>query len=142
MRRASWTDDPVRARVLWYAALFYLAAWAVHTGDHIRRGLGTVTPEVSTLGSIAAFAQLVAVAAVLGRHRLAPLLAVVIGFPDAIGIAAVHLLPHWSSFSDAFPSAHGTGVTAFSWFAAVLEIVAAFAFAAAGLYALRDARSP
>src|SRR5215471_6269873 len=142
IRRVAWTDDPVRARVLWYAALFYLAAWAVHTGDHIRRGLGTVTPEVSTLGTIAAVAQVVAIAAVLGRHRLAPVLAVVIGFPDAIGIAAVHLLPHWSAFSDAFPSSHGTGVTAFSWFAAIVEIVAAFAFAFAGLYALQAKRSP
>jgi hypothetical protein len=135
--RTTWVDDPNRARVLWYAAFFYLAAWAIHTGDHIRRGLGTVTPEVSTLGTIAAVAQLVAIAAVLARLRVAPILAVAIGIPDAIGIAAVHLLPHWSSFSDAFPGAHGTGVTAFSWFAAILEVVAALCFAAAGLYAMR-----
>ena len=141
-RRTTWTDDPNRARVLWYAALFYLAAWAIHTGDHIRRGLGTVTPEVSTLGTIAAVAQLVAIAAVLGRLRIAPLLAVAIGFPDAIGIAAVHLVPHWSAFSDAFPGAHGTGVTAFSWFAAILEVVAAFVFAGAGLYAMREHTAP
>src|SRR5690242_3570109 len=137
---ADWTHDRESARVLWYAALFYLAAWAVHTGDHVRRGLGTVTPEVSTLGTIAAVLQLVAIAAVLGRHRHAPLLAVVIGLPDAIGIAAVHLLPHWSAFSDAFPGSHGEGVNAFSWFAAALEIVAAFTFALAGWYVLHSKR--
>jgi len=135
--RARWTDDARSAAVLWYSAFFYLGAWAVHTGDHVRRGLDVVTPEVSTLGTIAAVAQILAIAAVLGRHRFAPLLAAAIGFPDAIGIAAVHLFPHWSVFSDAFPGAHGTGVTAFSWFAAILEIVAAAGFGAAGAYAMR-----
>ena len=28
-----WTRDHDGARVLWYAALFYLAAWAVHTEE-------------------------------------------------------------------------------------------------------------
>jgi hypothetical protein len=75
---------------------------------------------------------------VLTRHRLAPVLAVAVGFPDAIGIAAVHLLPHWSSsLSDAFPGAHGTGVTALSWVAAITEIAGALAFGFAGLYVLR-----
>jgi hypothetical protein len=120
------------ARFLRYAALFYAVAWVVHTGDHVRRGLGVVTPEVSVLGTAAAFLQIVAIALVLGQHRWAPVLAVAVGLPDAIGIAAVHLLPHWSSFSDAFPGAHGTGVTGFSWVAAIIEVAAALAFAAAG----------
>ena len=54
-----------------------------------------------------------------------------------MGIAAVHLLPHWSAFSDAFPGAHGTGVTAFSWFAAILEVTGALLFALAGTHARR-----
>jgi hypothetical protein len=68
-------------------------------------------------------------------------MAVAIGLPDAVGIAAVHLLPHWSAFSDAFPGAHGTGVTVFSWFAAILEVVAALGFGIAGAYALQATRS-
>ena len=123
------------SRWLRYAAVFYLVAWAVHTGDHLRRGLGVVTAEVSTLGSAAAVLQLVAIAAVLTRRRWAPMAAVVVGFPDAVGIAAVHFLPHWSSFSDAFPGSHGTGVTGFSWFAAAVEVVGALAFGVAGVAA-------
>lgn len=78
-------------------------------------------------------------AAVFLRKRWAALAAVAIGFPDAVGISAVHLLPHWSSFSDAFPGAHRTGVTGFSWFAAVIEVVGALAFALAGADAWRRA---
>ena len=109
-----WFADRRAAQLLSYVAAFYAVAWAIHTGDHVRRGVGVLTVEVSTLGSIVAIAQLLVV-------------------------AAVHLLPHWSAFSDAFPGAQRTGVTAFSWFAAVLEVVGALLFGMAGIYALRVA---
>jgi hypothetical protein len=112
-------------------------AWAIHTGDHLRRGLGAVSVEVAVLGSVAAVVQLLAVSAVFLRWRWAAVVAAAVGFPDAIGIAAVHLLPHWSAFSDAFPGAHGTGVDAFSWAAAIIEVVGALAFGAAGVFAVR-----
>ena len=134
-----WFADRRAAQLLSYAAAFYAVAWAIHTGDHVRRGVGVLTVEVSTLGSIVAIAQLLVVAAVFLRWRWAALAAALIGLPDAVGIAAVHLLPHWSAFSDAFPGAQRTGVTAFSWFAAVLEVVGALLFGMAGIYALRVA---
>ena len=134
-----WFADRQAARLLRYAAAFYAIAWAVHSGDHIRRGLDVETAQVATLGSIAAVAQLLIVATVFVRWRWAALAAAAIGFPDAVGIAAVHLLPHWSAFSDAFPGSRGTGVTGFSWFAAVLEIVGALLFAVAGVHAMRVA---
>lgn len=139
-RPASWVADQRGARLLRLAAVLYAIAWAIHTGDHLRRGLGVVTTEVAVLGNVAAVLQLAAVALVFLRHRLAPILAVAIGFPDAVGIAAVHLLPHWSSFSDAFPGAHRTGVTALSWVAAILEVGGALAFGAAGTYVLHRRR--
>ena len=132
---ATWRGDRRAARWLRAAAYAYAVAWAVHTGDHLRRGLGVITVEVSVLGTVAAVLQLVAVGAVLRRAAWAPMAAVAVGFPDALGIAAVHLLPRWSSLSDAFPGAHGSGVTGFSWFAAILEILAALAFGLAGAYA-------
>jgi hypothetical protein len=128
-------------QLLLYAAVLYGGAFAVHTGDHLRRGFSIETVEVLVLGSAASVMQVLAIAAVFARYRLAPLLAVAVGFPDAVGIAAVHLLPHWSSFSDAFPGAHATGVNAFSWVAAIVEIGGALAFGAAGLYRLRTARA-
>jgi hypothetical protein len=128
----------VKDRVLIYAALFYGAGFLIHNADHIRRGLSVEPTGVLIAGSLAGILQLAAIIAVLAGHRLAPLLAVAVGFPDALGISAVHLLPHWSSsLSDAFPGAHGTGVTALSWAAASIEIAGALAFGLAGLYALR-----
>jgi len=137
-----WTADARSAAWLRATAVVYGVAWAVHTGDHLRRGLGVVTGEVAVLGSAAAVVQLVAVWAVLKRRPWAAVAAVAIGLPDALGIAAVHLLPRWSSFSDAFPGAHGTGVTGFSWFAAVVEIAAAAAFGVSGALAWRSALAP
>jgi hypothetical protein len=133
----TWAHDAKAALVLWYAAAFYLVAWAIHTGDHLRRGLGVVSVEVAVLGSVAAVLQLLAVSAVFLRWRWAAIAAAAVGFPDAVGIAAVHLLPHWSAFSDAFPGAHGTGVNGLSWAAAIIEVVGALAFGAAGVYAVR-----
>jgi len=133
----TWAHDAKAAGVLWYAAVFYTLAWAIHTGDHLRRGLGAVSVEVAVLGSVAAVLQLLAVSAVFLRWRWAAVVAAAVGFPDALGIAAVHLLPHWSAFSDAFPGAHGTGVDAFSWAAAIIEVVGALAFGAAGVFAVR-----
>jgi hypothetical protein len=123
-----------------YAAVIYGAAFVIHTGDHLRRGFDVVSSQVVVLGSAAGVLQIAAIAMVLARHRLAPIMAVAVGFPDALGIASVHLLPHWSSLSDAFPSSHGAGVTGFSWFAALAEILGALAFGAAGLNALRHER--
>jgi hypothetical protein len=96
-----------------------------------------LSTEVALLGNVAAVLQLAVVAAVFLRWRWAAVAAVVVGIPDALGIAAVHLLPHWSSFSDAFPGARGTNVTAFSWVAASVEIAGALVFGSAGAYAWR-----
>lgn len=140
--KGSWTDDPRSATLLTWAAWFFLVAWAVHTGDHMRRGLDSVSTEVSALGTTAGVLQIVAIVFVLTRQRAAPLMAVAVGIPAAIGIAAVHLLPDWGSFSDAFPGAGETGVTGFSWFAAILEVTGAAVFAAAGAYSLMRTREP
>jgi hypothetical protein len=136
-RPASWLADRRAAQLLVYAGAFYAVAFAIHTGDHVRRGLGVVSSEVATLGTIAAVLQLLVVAAVFLRWRWAAIAAAAIGFPDTVGIAAAHLLAHWSAFSDAFPGASGTGVTGFSWFAAILEVVAALVFGMAGVHAWR-----
>ena len=131
----SWESG---SRFLTYAAVFYAAGWLIHTADHFRRGVDVVTTQVLVLGSVAAVLQLIAIGAVLSRHRLAPLLAAAVGLPDAVGIAAVHLLPHWSSLSDTFLGVHGTGVNWLSWIAVVAEVAGALLFGAAGAWVLRQ----
>jgi hypothetical protein len=83
-----------------------------------------------------------AVVLVFRRHRLAPAVAVAVGFVSAAGFIASHLLPQWSAFSDPFTgSAVAPNVNAFSWFAALFEIAADVAFGFAGLQLLQ-ARQP
>ena len=124
-------------RLLAYAAALYGIGLVAHTADHIRRGAGVLTLEVKWAGIVSTAIGVATIALVLARHRLAPLAAVVVGAPIAVGVAAVHLLPHWSVWSDAFPGAQATDVSPLSWAVVLLEIAGALALLAAGTYVLR-----
>ena len=123
-------------RFLRNATILYGAGLVLHVADHFRRGTSVLTGEVNLLGTISTVAGVITIGLVMTRHRLAPVLAMILGFTVAVGVAAVHLLPHWSDFSDAFPGSR-TGVTALSWTVVLIEIAGAFAMGVAGLYALR-----
>jgi hypothetical protein len=120
-------------KALRFAAVFYALAIAAHTADHFRRGLEAITPEVYWSGIAATAVAAVAIALALQGNRFAAPVAVAVGFPHALGIAAVHLLPRWSAFSDAFP---GNTVAPISWVVVSLEIAASLAFGVAGVRAL------
>ena len=124
-------------RMLTYATLLYGAGLLLHTADHFRRGVDVLTTEVQWAGYLSTILGLSTIALVVMRHRLAPWAAAAAGIPVAVGVAAVHLLPHWSPFSDAFPGAHGTGVTALSWSVVLIEIAGALGIGLAGLALLR-----
>jgi len=121
-------------RVLRATGVVFLAALLLHGADHLRRGFDVLTPAVFWTGNFQLVAALVTVGLVFLRHRWAPLAAMAIGFPSAVGFIASHLLPHWSSFSDAFP---GGNVDGWSWAAALVEIAADLAFGMAGWYVVR-----
>ena len=131
-------DGAREDRVLRYAAVFFLIGFVVHNADHIRRGASSVTPELFVAGNLAAVVSIVAIVLVLRRHRLAAQVAVLAGFPLAIGFTAAHMLPTWSVLSDSFVDGH---VSVFSWVASILEIVGALALGCAGLYVLRLRRA-
>jgi hypothetical protein len=114
-------------------AILYGLAIAAHTADHFRRGIDAITPEVFWSGIAATVLAAVAIGLALAANRYAAPVAAFVGLTHAIGIAAVHLLPRWSAFSDAFP---GNGVAPISWVVVSLEIVASLAFGIAGVRAL------
>src|SRR4051812_4908011 len=120
------------------AAIFFAVGFAIHNADHIRRGASSVTTALFVAGNLAAVVSVVAIVLILRRHRLAPQIAVLAGFPLAIGFAAAHMLPTWSALSDSFVDGH---VSAFSWFASLLEIAGALTLGMAGLYVLRLRRA-
>lgn len=130
------TGAPRADRVLRYAALVYTAGFLAHNGDHVRRGLDVLTPEVFWAGTVSGMVAVAAITLALVGHRLAPLVAVAHGFSQALGVAAVHLLPRWGALSDSLPDG---GVDALSWAAVLVEIAGALAFGAAGAYAFHRA---
>jgi hypothetical protein len=134
-------DQPTRmedsrraARALKYAALVYAVGLLVHTADHLRRGLDILTPEVFWAGSVTSAVAVAAIWIALAGNRLAPVIAFAHGITQGLGVAAVHLLPSWSSFSDSLPDG---GADVLSWAVVLVEIAAALAFGAAGAYLLR-----
>lgn len=123
--------------LLRYAALVYAFGLIVHTAGHFRRGLDVLTPQVFWAGNVSTVVGVAVIVLVLAGHRIAPYVAVAFGLPTALGVIAVHLLPHWSALSDAFPGANHTGVTSMSWGVVLVEIVGGIALSAAGVLVLR-----
>ena len=117
----------------------FLAANLLHTADHQRRGTSGLTTEIFVGGTLLTLSAVLMVWLAWRRHPRAPLFAVVIGLSDAAGVAASHLAPHWSAFSNPYPSIHPDG---WAWAAMLFEIAAALLLAAAGARALRSARAP
>jgi hypothetical protein len=118
------------------AGVVCLVAVAVHGVDHLRRGTDVVTTQVLSLGTVQFVLVVLAVALVFRRHPWAAPAAIAVGIPGAVGFAAVHLLPHWGSFSDPFTgSVVAPKVNALSWVTALFEIGADLAFGWAGLRA-------
>jgi hypothetical protein len=118
------------------AASLYLVGLIAHTADHIRRGTSVITTEVLALGVLSTIAGIITLALILMRNRRAPVAAAVFGFQVAIGVSAVHLLPKWSAFSDAFPGSRGTGISTVSWTVVLVEIAGGLALGIAGASAL------
>ncbi len=119
------------------AAWLYAIGTLLHTLDHFRRGVHTVSDGVVFLGTFGMVIAAVAITLALTDHPSAPKVSLY-GFAHAAGIAAIHYLPHWSSLSD---SAIGGNWSVLSWFAVSLEIVGAVAFSLAGLAILRTKRA-
>jgi hypothetical protein len=140
--RATTTASGIRRyrdeRLLRSAAVIFLVGFLLHNGDHSRRGLAVLTPEVIWAGTAGAILSLTAIAIVLIGHRLAPIAAVAAGFSMALGVAAVHLLPHWSAFSDPLP---GGNVDLWSWLAVLAEVGGALVLGLAGAHVLRRDRA-
>jgi len=135
---ATWPKDGKATRIFDYATILFAAGFMFHNVDHLRRGVNAVTHEVLIEGTLLSILSITAIGLVIARHRLAPMFAMVVGFIGAPGVAAVHLLPTWSAFSDSFPSGHVDNI---SWAAAISEVVALFLFGCAGLYVRRRDRA-
>lgn len=122
-------------RKLQIASLVYLTGLVLHTADHLRRGLDAVTLHVLWAGNLSTVLGVIAVVMIVRRHRHAYAAAVAFGFPIAFGVAAVHLLPEWSTaLSDSFLD---QSMSWMSWTVVLIEIVGALATGIIGLALFR-----
>ncbi len=128
-------SDPANAnRIFRLAAGFYLTAWALHTFDHIRRGIFEVPIAVQALGNVQVLLTLGFIWLLWKGHALAPIAAIAIGVPATVGIAAVHLLPDFGPVSD---SLWVDGIDAFTWLAVIVEILGTIVLTIGGALAWR-----
>jgi hypothetical protein len=112
------------------AAVAFVVANVLHTLDHIRQGLGGLSPAIFVGGSTLSVLAVVVMVMALRRHPRAPAYCAVVGLSGAVGVAASHLAPHWSSLSDPYPD---LSVDALSWAVMIAEIVAALVLAIVAL---------
>ena len=89
-------------RVLRGAAVVFAIGFAFHTADHLRRGLGSVTTELTWTGTANSVMSVAIIAMVLFGDARAPQVSTLIGAALALVFASSHLLPLWSVFSDSF----------------------------------------
>ena len=125
----SLARDPL---VLASAALILVNA--LHGADHIRQGLDRLTSEVIVGGQGLLLLALIPFALALLRHRMAPLIAALIGPWTLIAVAASHLAPHWSAFSDPY---FDHDLDALSWALMLSVIATAAVLAAVGISSTR-----
>jgi hypothetical protein len=119
------------------AAALFLTANIVHTLDHVRTGVGRLTPEILAAGTLLTVAAVLALVLALRRDARAPLVCVGVGLAGALGVAAAHLAPHWSALSDPYPD---LGLGALSWAVMLAEIAAGLVLAVAGAREMRRHR--
>jgi hypothetical protein len=125
-----------RIQTLIGANIAFVAANLLHTADHQRQGTDGLSTEILLGGSAITIAAIASLVLALRRDERSPIFAAVVGLSAAAGIAASHIAPHWSAFSDSYPE---IGADAISWVAVVLEIAGGLLLAGVGLRELRRA---
>jgi hypothetical protein len=126
-------------RALAVGSIAFVAANVLHTLDHLRQGIGGLTTEILAGGSLITAAALATLVLALRDDPRAPLAAAVVGLWTALGVAASHIAPHWSAFSDPYPDLR---VDALSWAVMLAEIAAALALGMLGVRELRRQAAP
>jgi hypothetical protein len=121
-----------RSHALTTASIAFVAANLAHTLDHLRQGTAGLSAEIIAGGTALSLLAVATLVFVLRGDRHAPLIAAVVGLWSAAGVAASHIAPHWSAFSDSYPEIHAD---ALSWVVMLAEVAAA---AALGLVGLRE----
>ena len=118
------------------ANILFVAANLLHTADHQRQGTARLSWEILAGGSAITIAAVASLVLAWRKDERAPIFGAVLGLSAAAAIAASHLAPHWSAFSDSYPEIHADAT---SWVVVLLEIAGALLLAAVAVRELRRA---
>jgi len=118
------------------ANILFVAANLLHTADHQRQGTAGLRWEILAGGSAITIAAIASLVLAWRKDERGPIFGAVLGLSAAAGIAASHLAPHWSAFSDSYPEIHADAT---SWVVVLLEIAGALLLAAVAVRELRRA---
>lgn len=118
------------------ANILFVAANLLYTADHQRQGTAGLSWEILAGGSAITIAAIASLVLAWREDERAPIFGAVLGLSAAAGIAASHLAPHWSAFSDSYPQIHADAI---SWAVVLLEITGALLLAAVAVRELRRA---
>jgi hypothetical protein len=110
----------------------------VHDLDHVRQGRA-LQSELLGVGAIAIVTGIGSLVLAIREHWLAPAAAVIVGFGNVVGVALIHVAPHWGPFSDPYSAAH---VDWFSWTVIVTMMFVGLMLGIAGIRALRHSPRP
>ena len=69
----------------------FAVALVIHAADHFRRGMDVLEWPVFWAGNLQMLLAVVTIVLVARRHRLAPTMAVIVGFLSAFGFVVAHL---------------------------------------------------
>src|SRR3954467_4921407 len=103
------------------AVLLLTALDVLHALDHTRQGRDLAS-EVYVAGVAGWIALAVLLVLIARGHPLAAPYAALVGISVAVGFLAVHVAPHWSSFSDPYSE---FDPDALSWVLVALPVLAA-----------------
>jgi len=106
----------------------------VHDLDHVRQGRA-LKSELYGVGAIALVTAIISLVLAAREHWLAPAAVVVVGFGNVVGVALVHVVPHWGPLSDPYAASH---VDWFSWAVIVTMMLVGLMLGIAGIRAFRE----
>jgi hypothetical protein len=104
------------------AAAIFVAGNLLHTADHLRQGTARLTTEVFAGGTVISLGAFLVLYLALRGDPRARVGGMIVGGFAAVGVAAAHLLPHWSAFSDSYPD---IGADALAYVIVLVEIATA-----------------
>ncbi|MCA1726889.1 MAG: hypothetical protein LC722_04340 [Actinobacteria bacterium] len=116
------------------ASLAFLILNVMHTLDHVRQER-PLPAELDVVGAVSLTASVVVLLLAVRDHPLAPLGCAALGAAGFVGLLVVHLVPHWSVFSDPYFDAN---VDALAYGILGLLMAAALYLGYAGVSAVRE----